>query len=44
MKNLEKYSVLEMDSKEMKEVDGGFLWGLFVNIVLLAFFGTLLKG
>ncbi len=37
MKNLENYGVLEMDTKEMKEVDGGFL-----KTLLWAFVGWLL--
>lgn len=33
---LEKFGVQELDAKEMKEIEGGSLWGLFKEAVDLA--------
>jgi hypothetical protein len=30
MKNLENYGVLEMDAKEIRGIDGGFVWYIWV--------------
>ncbi|GAA3657505.1 class IIb bacteriocin, lactobin A/cerein 7B family [Flavivirga jejuensis] len=35
MKNLENFGIQEMNTKEMKEVNGGF-WGLFALAVVIA--------
>jgi len=41
MKNLENYGVLEMDTKEMKDVDGGFLWGIFIGSAIVGLLASL---